>query len=431
MECKRVEVEGIGAHVITQPTNGVTYVRMVLDASHLPPHLLSHLPLFCHLLTAMGTSHMDFRTQSGQMDLYTGGLSASPLLSSHPSLPHHLQTAILLTSHCLDRNINVMVQLWHDILTSLSLADVDRMAVLLSSLAADSASVLAHDGHRLAMKHSASLLHAHLQQLEQLEGVTQMNVIKGLVAVPPQQLAASMQELSQLLLPASLLRSSVNCQAAAVDGALQALAEVHSCVPRPPSEDLVFVPQPLKASFANSHFRAPFQVNYLAQSFPTVPLCHPDHAPLRLLASLLSSKYLHKQIREKGGAYGGGCVAGSNVLSFFSYRDPSPLTSLETFSHSKKWLSSDSFQQQQLHEAKLSVFSQVDKPHPPGSKGLRHFLHAIGHQEWHEVRQALLRTSPDDLRRVADIYLTTPSSTTLIGPPIDSPSDFWTHHQDL
>ena len=65
---------------------------------------------------------------------------------------------------------------------------------------------------------------------------------------------------------------------------------------------------------------------------------HVDSAPLSILASLLSSKFLHREIRqnlivmqlhgvdmhgrEKGGAYGGGASASNNVFRFYSYRDP-------------------------------------------------------------------------------------------------------------
>lgn len=36
----------------------------------------------------------------------------------------------------------------------------------------------------------------------------------------------------------------------------------------------------------------------------------------------MNNVVLHKEIREKGGAYGGGCKMGDGVLHFFSYRDP-------------------------------------------------------------------------------------------------------------
>ena len=41
---------------------------------------------------------------------------------------------------------------------------------------------------------------------------------------------------------------------------------------------------------------------------------------LRVLSRLLSWKFLHREIREKGGAYGGGATCTNGVMSFFSYR---------------------------------------------------------------------------------------------------------------
>ena len=42
---------------------------------------------------------------------------------------------------------------------------------------------------------------------------------------------------------------------------------------------------------------------------------------LVVLGRLLTTKFLHREIREKGGAYGGGVMASQpGALKFFSYR---------------------------------------------------------------------------------------------------------------
>ena len=42
---------------------------------------------------------------------------------------------------------------------------------------------------------------------------------------------------------------------------------------------------------------------------------------IRVMAALLRNKYLHREIREKGGAYGGGAKTDSHgALTFYSYR---------------------------------------------------------------------------------------------------------------
>ena len=69
----------------------------------------------------------------------------------------------------------------------------------------------------------------------------------------------------------------------------------------------------------------------------------------------------HKMFsREKGGAYGGGARHGSDgMFRFFSYRDPHSISTIEHFQKSLRWLVNGSFTEQDLDEAKLSVFQAV------------------------------------------------------------------------
>ena len=66
------------------------------------------------------------------------------------------------------------------------------------------------------------------------------------------------------------------------------------------------------------------QVNFCARAYPTVPSGHPDAPVLSVLGAFLRNGFLHRSIREQGGAYGGGASHDANIAAFrfFSYRDP-------------------------------------------------------------------------------------------------------------
>jgi Zn-dependent M16 (insulinase) family peptidase len=53
----------------------------------------------------------------------------------------------------------------------------------------------------------------------------------------------------------------------------------------------------------NTFVAKPFPVNFVARTYPLVPYLHPDHPTLRILGAIMAPE-LHKEIREKGGAYG-------------------------------------------------------------------------------------------------------------------------------
>lgn len=123
----------------------------------------------------------------------------------------------------------------------------------------------------------------------------------------------------------------------------------------------------------------PFQVNFAAKALRGVPYTHEDGASLQVLSSLMTTHYLHKEIREKNGAYGGGARYGglSGLFSFYSYRDPRSLATLDVFRNSIKWVQARKFTDQELTESKLSIFQGVDAPQSVSEEGMLEFVNGI------------------------------------------------------
>ncbi len=57
------------------------------------------------------------------------------------------------------------------------------------------------------------------------------------------------------------------------------------------------------------------------------------------------------------------------VLSSLSLRDPNTTQTLSAFRRGVEWVREGKFTQQDIDEAKLSVFSAVDAPVAPSNKG--------------------------------------------------------------
>ncbi|XP_055152343.2 presequence protease, mitochondrial isoform X6 [Symphalangus syndactylus] len=169
-----------------------------------------------------------------------------------------------------------------------------------------------------------------------------------------------------------------------------------------------------------THFLMPFPVNYMGECIRTVPYTDPDHASLKILARLMTAKFLHTEIREKGGAYDGGAKLSHNgIFTLYSYRDPNTIETLQSFGKAVDWAKSGKFTQQDLDEAKLSVFSTVDAPVAPSDKGMDHFLYGLSDEMKQAYREQLFAVSHDKLLAVSDRYLGTGKSThglAILGP---------------
>jgi len=152
-------------------------------------------------------------------------------------------------------------------------------------------------------------------------------------------------------------------------------------------------------------------VQFCASAYQAVEVSHPDAAPLMVLAAYLRNGFLHSAIREKGGAYGGGASYDGNACSFrfYSYRDPRLAETFNDFDSSLNWLFNAEQKPHQLEEAILGLVASMDKPGSPAGEAIT-ACYALLHERTPAfrkiLRQRILQTTFDDLKRVVNIYLT-------------------------
>jgi hypothetical protein len=151
-------------------------------------------------------------------------------------------------------------------------------------------------------------------------------------------------------------------------------------------------------------------VNYVTRVFRAVAYSHPDSAALTVLAKLLRAEFLHREIREKGGAYGGlaGYNAEAGQFSMLSYRDPHILRTLQVYDQAIAWAVAGEFPSDSIKEAILAVFGDLDKPLSPAGAGAQEFANirqGMTLQMRNQMRQQLLAVDTAALKSVAEKYL--------------------------
>jgi hypothetical protein len=120
-------------------------------------------------------------------------------------------------------------------------------------------------------------------------------------------------------------------------------------------------------------------VSFVGQSFKTARIVHEDSPGLAVIAKLLRSLYLHREIREKGGAYGGFAIYNSEegLFSFGSYRDPHIKRTLDVYQNACDFIIRGNYTQTDVKEAILQVCSEIDKPETPGPAAMKAFYRDI------------------------------------------------------
>jgi len=397
---------GVPAQLSAQPTNGVAYFRALLGTQEVSPELRPYLPLFTSVLTSMGAGQYDHRQLHTQIDLCSGGFSTSLHVQERPTSLASVGEAVLIGSHCLERNASRMLDLWAQIFNELRTDDDERLRVLVNMLASDAINGVAFRGHAYAMGSAAASIIPGGQLRDAAAGINHIRLLNELAREGDlDECIRKIKQLAKILLVKTRMRMALNTSSGHSDQFQKQADDFSSKL----LGDQYAGDQPanidFKATSKNSYYMAPFPVQYCSLALPGIPFSHEDHAALSVACKLISSKFLHKEIREKGGAYGGGLSAGP-ALTFYSYRDPGFETTLATFKKAAEWCGKkNSFSEQDLLEAKIGIFQRTDSPVVPGARGVRRFLTSVDDEAAEKFRRGVRQVTQQDLVEVAGKYL--------------------------
>lgn len=403
---------GINSCWFAQPTNGIGTVALNFGLEGLNEEQLSYLPIFSSLLTQVGAGERDYLQMAEAMEAVTGGISARTSLLDDPQDLDSYQASFELKGKALVRNCQPLFSLLQDIALAPDFSDLQRVHTVLGQLKVSLENSVPQSGHTYAARTAAACLTPVARLREQWSGLTQVAMIRELAAKKPEELQPLSETLSRIadkLFCRARLQTAVTVEKDNFAPFNSALATLIGALPETVAAATVnappFAPQPRRQGFIWS-----LPVNYVTRAFRAVPFSHPDSAALTVLAKLLRAEFLHREIREKGGAYGGlaSYNSESGIFSLLSYRDPHLLRTLNVYDQAIAWAAAGEFPTDSLKEAILAVFSDLDKPLSPAGVGAQEFANlrqGMTLEMRNRMRQQLLAVDADDLRRVAQKYL--------------------------
>eukprot|EP00743_Colponemidia_sp_Colp-15_P009119 GILK01009947.1.p1 GENE.GILK01009947.1~~GILK01009947.1.p1 ORF type:complete len:1054 (+),score=218.44 GILK01009947.1:44-3205(+) len=416
-DTKKQLSNGIDLHLFDQPTNGLVYVRLKSDIRDMPIELRRYVPLFSSFFAKMGTTKRSYADLSQSLDLHTGGIGLSSLSHSNYADTQLLHQSAVLQTSFLQRKADPAFELMTELLCGEGeqYFDLKRLDNLIDLTAANISTALTDSGHQYAIAYAASGLYplGHLSEL--LGGVSHVKLISDLAKLDDKSklrvVSEKFRDILKFILNKNRLKIAVSGEPQNFDQIQQQLEKMLQTVPI--SNDASVATGAHAVSFSPSirkHiFKLPMQVNFGAQCVPTVPYTHTDAPVLTVLARIMSSCFLHREIREKGGAYGGGASNSTNgVFTFYSYRDPQTTKTLDVFAQASEWAANGQFHDQDIDEALLYIFGDLDSPTPPSSKGMSRFLRDLTTEQRQEFRDKLFNVKRPALCEVAHKYLVSP-----------------------
>lgn len=393
-------------------TNGLVYQQITFKMPALSEAQQKLLPFYCSCLTELAVGDKDYLDVQRWQAEVVGSIRAFSSIRGTGDDVQKIDAYVTLSAKALSRNQVAMSELMQASLQQVRFDEQDRLRELIAQKRARSEQSVTGHGHSLAMTLASAGMSPAAKLAHQLGGLAGI---------------AELKRLDNELDDAEKLTAFAN-----------GLAQIHQLMLKAPKQFLIVGEEELLDSYratlknlwpahtTDEHFSAfavpavsekirqawitNTQVNFCAKAYPTVPADHPDAAVLTVLGGFLRNGYLHRVIREQGGAYGGGASQDNTIAAFrfYSYRDPRLTETLHDFDASLEWLRSTQHSEQALEEAILGVIGSIDKPGSPAGEAKTTYqaeLFGRTREKRELFRNRVVHVTLDDLIRVANLYL--------------------------
>lgn len=393
-------------------TNGLVYQQLVIDLPDFNEEQRLLLPMFSDVITEVGYGKHNYLETQKLISATTGGIGASVSVRGSVDDLNSYKGTFGFSGKALSRNSAALTDLMEQSFSTARFDELVRIRELVAQERMGQEQRVTGSGHALAMSAAASNITAVNQLGHQWGGLKGIQYIKALDdslndEARLKALTEQFAEMRDIIVnaPRQFLTIGEAEQKSAI---IEALDNRWNDSVAASKYQPIVLPQP--EGIVNQGWATSTQVNFCARAYPTVPSTHADTPALMVLAGFLRNNFLHRAIREQGGAYGGGASFDndSGAFRFFSYRDPRLSETLQDFDDSIEWLLGKEHPWREVEEAILGVIGSIDKPGSPAGEAKSTF-HASRHGRTPEYRNAfrqkVLKVTEADLKRVAATYL--------------------------
>lgn len=387
--------------------NNLFYGSFSFSLKSLNDKLLFLLPLFCEVLPKIGIKDKDYLNLSREINLYTGGIALSP--ASQSTIRGNIQNSLFLSFSSLNENIVPAFKILKSLIYDYDFSNTDILKKYILELKSGLEAEIVGSGHFFSASCAMRNFSLSLSLKEKWEGLSQYLFLKELISNLDDKKLEDVQQNLESIAKEVFVKDVNMALVGDSDDIKNGLNSAKDIIKNLSVQKGTKELKKPKVKKVKEAWCVSTQVSFLTSAFMVAKLSEKDAPVLFVLAKLISAKYLHPEIREKGGAYGGFARYNyiEGVFYMGSYRDPNLIPTLLVFEGAYKFLQSNNYNQQDLEEAILQSVAAIDKPGTANEEALREFSNKINGLSLNfrkQFRNKVLKVGLEDIRILGKKY---------------------------
>lgn len=388
-------------------TNGIVYFRQYFDLSHATQDDLPWIATYTQLLGLLNTANYSFGDLANEIQTHTGGIHLNLAVVNSYQTPDEIIPKLILSGKAVQSKIGMLMDLAAEHALKAQFDDPVRIKTLIRELKARTEAMVIETGVSVALRRMFAPFSQLHDWQERISGLTYYQFLVELESRLDSEIDDIMEEFKWVqshFLGAAKSIISITADEEVIPNvveALPALLEKMSLEVHEPAEF------GFETRAVNEGIAAPVKIQYVVKGGNFFRKGYPYSGKLRVLASILSNDYLYKELRVKGGAYGGGAgFTLDGYLYFYSYRDPNLSETLDVYNGVPDFIRNFKCSKREMEKFILGDISSQDYPKTPEGKGVQadiDYLTGYTQADRQQIRDEVLDTKLEDLRHYAEM----------------------------
>ena len=391
------ETECCGITVLRHPASdkGIDAVNLYFSLADCTEEELSAAAATSELYGSLPTSKSSAAEIQRKVTGLLGSISYNVNVFSNKGVTDKCKPYFTVKARFLEKNTAEAFSLISEIITDTQFTDAAAVTEVLKQTDEDFKQHIIANGHSYSMSRVRASLSAESALAELTAGYEGYKRLHAALDAPEKLMERIALLSKRIICSARLTASITDSSNTSIEPLIRSLAEGTA----PADEEMSFkLDIPEKQGII-----IPSGVSYTAMALPDNSA---DNAILNVLFRALSLEYLWNEVRVKGGAYGTGAViTPSHEQTYYSYRDPSPASTIETYRKAADFTVEYCRNEPDITQYIISSVAKNEPLLSDGNKSIKAdglWFRGITYTERAEAKKRMLKVTPKQLAEAAE-----------------------------